>query len=56
MGRVERSREIARRRNRRATLKTLRKAYAEAKTESEKQDIREKVRKISPFAELDTAG
>ncbi len=52
MGRVERGREIARRRNRRVKLQTLRKAYAEAKTESEKADILEKVRKISPFAEV----
>jgi len=52
MGRVERTREIARRRKRRATLKALRKAYAEAKNESEKTDILEKVRQISPFAEL----
>lgn len=52
MGRVERGREIARRRNRRAKLQTLRKAYAEAKTESEKADVLEKVRKISPFAEV----
>ncbi|MCA9075919.1 MAG: hypothetical protein KDA93_12850 [Planctomycetaceae bacterium] len=53
MGRVERSREIARRRSRRAKLTKLRKAYAEAKTESEKTDIQEKVRKLSPLVTLD---
>lgn len=52
MGRVERTREIARRRNRRAKLQTLRKAYANAKTESEKADILAKVQKVSPFAKL----
>ena len=52
MGRVERTREIARRRNRRTKLKTLRQAYREAKTESEKADIQEKLRKVSPFVEL----
>ena len=52
MGRVERTREIARRRKRRVTLQKLRKAYGEAKTESEKADIQAKLRKISPFAVL----
>ncbi|MEZ6145372.1 MAG: DUF6800 family protein [Planctomycetaceae bacterium] len=53
MGRVERSREIARRRTRRAKLTKLRKAYANAKNESEKTDIKEKVRKLSPMVSLD---
>lgn len=52
MGRVERTREIARRRARRAKLKKLRKQYAEAKTESEKADLQEKVRKLSPLVKL----
>jgi len=53
MGRVERTREIARRRIRRVKLKKLRSQYAEAKTESAKADIKEKLRKLSPLASLD---
>ncbi len=53
MGRVERTREIARRRTRRVKLKKLRKQYAEAKTESAKADIKEKLRKLSPLASFD---
>lgn len=53
MGRVERTREIARRRARRTKLKRLRQQYANAKTESEKADLREKVRKLSPLVTLD---
>ncbi|MGD9854536.1 MAG: DUF6800 family protein [Planctomycetaceae bacterium] len=52
MGRVERTREIARRRVRRAKLKKLRGRFAVAKTESEKADLREKVRKISSLVSL----
>jgi hypothetical protein len=52
MGRVERTREIARRRTRRAKLKKLRKKFAQAQTESEKADIRDKVRKMSPMVTL----
>ena len=53
MGRVERTREIARRRSRRAKLKKLRTRYAESKNEGEKAGIEAKVRKISPFAKLE---
>ena len=53
MGRVERTREIARRRVRRVKLKKLRSQYAEAKTESAKADIKEKLRKLSPLASFD---
>ena len=52
MGRVERTREIARRRVRRTKHKKLKRQYANAKNESEKADLVEKVRKISPFVEL----
>lgn len=52
MGRVERTREIARRRNRRVKVQKLRKAFAEAKNESEKADIQQKLRKVSPLVEL----
>jgi len=53
MGRIERSREIARRRARRVKLKKLRHRFANAKTEADKADIRARVRKLSPFAVLD---
>lgn len=53
MGRVERDREIARRRNRRAKLKRLRKQYAQAGDQGKKTEIVAKVRRISPFANLD---
>ena len=52
MGRVERDRELARRRKRREKLKKLRKKYAEAQTPAERAEIEAKVRKISPFAQL----
>ena len=55
MGRVERTRELARRRVRRAKLKKLRKAYKEATDYGKKTEILAKVRKISPFAELGEA-
>lgn len=50
MGRVERSRELARRRTRRTKLRKLRTKYAAAKTETEKAEILAKVRRVSPFA------
>jgi hypothetical protein len=53
MGRIERTREIARRRTRQAKLKKLRKAYAEAKTKDEKAAIQEIVKQTSPFATLE---
>ena len=52
MPRTERGRELARRRTRKAKLKKLRAKYAAAKTDAERQTIFEKVRKISPFAEI----
>ncbi len=55
MGRVERTREIARRRNRRAKLKKLRKRFAAATNQGEKQEILVKARKISPFANIEEA-
>lgn len=53
MGRIERSREIARRRTRRAKLKKLRASFAKAKTGGEKEVLKEKARKVSPFANLE---
>ncbi|QDT39455.1 DUF6800 family protein [Stratiformator vulcanicus] len=52
MPRVERSREIARRRTRRAKLAKLRKKYAEAQTDAERDEIFAKARRISPFVEF----
>lgn len=53
MGRIERDRELARRRKRRSKLKKLREKYAKATTRADKEAIAEKVRKISPFARLE---
>jgi hypothetical protein len=53
MGRVERDRELARRRQRRAKLKKLRLKYREAQNDQERARIVEKVRKISPFVKLE---
>jgi hypothetical protein len=50
MGRIERTREIARRRNRRAKLKKLRKRYANAQSETEKAEILDRIHRVSPFA------
>ncbi len=50
MGRIERTREIARRRTRREKLKKLRGKYAAASSKGEKTEILEKARKISPLA------
>ncbi|MDA0834238.1 MAG: hypothetical protein O2955_10250 [Planctomycetota bacterium] len=55
MGRVERDREIARRRVRRVKLKKLREKYAASKDPDTRAQIAEKVRRISPFASLDVA-
>lgn len=53
MGRVERGREIARRRARRAKLAKLRDKYAKAKNDGEKAELLAKVRKLSPFANFE---
>ena len=53
MGRVERTREIARRRTRRAKIKKLRTKFAAAKNADEKQEIQVKMHKISPFVRLE---
>ncbi|MCA8995625.1 MAG: hypothetical protein KDA80_01520 [Planctomycetaceae bacterium] len=55
MGRIERSRELARQRTRRAKLKKLRAKYAAATSEGEKQAIREKAFRVSPQAVLEDA-
>ncbi|MCA9050894.1 MAG: hypothetical protein KDA89_19285 [Planctomycetaceae bacterium] len=55
MGRVERQREIARRRKRTVKLKKIREKYAKATSESEKAEILAKARRMSPFIELEPA-
>lgn len=55
MPRDERSRELARKRHRRAKLKKLREKYAKASDRAERETIEEKVRKISPFAVLEAS-
>lgn len=52
MGRVERSREIARRRTRRAKLTKIRKKFENAKTDEEKNTLQAKAARISPFVVL----
>ena len=52
MGRIERTREIARRRKRRAKVKKLRKVFASAKTAPEKTEIQTKAQRVSPFVDL----
>ncbi len=53
MGRIERSRELARRRTRRKKLKKLRTKFAEATSDADKQLIVEKVQRVSQFANLE---
>ncbi len=53
MGRIERTRELARNRARRAKLKKIRVKFAAAKTEAEKQALRDKAFRVSPLAVLD---
>ena len=55
MGRMERSRELARQRTRRAKVKKLRAKYAATKNEGEKAEIMAKARKISPFVSFEDA-
>lgn len=55
MGRIERNREIARRRARTAKVKQLRAMYAAAKTDAEKEQLREKLHRVSPFAKFEEA-
>lgn len=53
MGRVERQREIARKRVRRVKLKKLRTKFAAAKSEADKDAIRAKMQRVSPFATVE---
>ena len=53
MGRREKDRELASKRVRKLKLKKYRARYEAAKTPAEKQEIQEKVNKISPFTVLE---
>jgi hypothetical protein len=53
MGRVERQREIARRRKRRVQLTKMRVKYAAATSDTEKAELLAKARRMSPFVELE---
>ncbi|WP_437194431.1 DUF6800 family protein [Planctomicrobium sp. SH527] len=50
MGRIERSREIARRRSRKVKVKKLRARFAVAKNDADKAALVEKLQRVSPFA------
>lgn len=53
MGRVERDREIARRRSRREKLQKLKVKYSKASNEGEKAEIQAKIRRLSPFVKIE---
>ena len=53
MGRVERQRELARRRKRRVQLKKLRVKHAAATSDTEKAELLAKARRMSPFVVLE---
>ena len=53
MGRIERTREIARRRKRKVQLQKLRIRFAAATSESEKSEILAKARRLSSFVTLE---
>ena len=54
MGRVERQRELARRRKRRVQLKKIRTKFAAASSDSEKAELLAKARRMSPFVVLES--
>lgn len=53
MGRVERDRELARRRTRRMKLRKLRSRFRAATDSTEKRMIQQKARKVSPFVNFE---
>ncbi|MCA8986049.1 MAG: hypothetical protein KDA78_00315 [Planctomycetaceae bacterium] len=55
MPRTERDRELSRRRTRKVKLQKLRARYQAVKSDSEKQAILDKARRLSPFIEFETA-
>lgn len=52
MGRIERQRELARRRSRKVKLNKLRAKFAKATDGGTKELILQKVRRISPFLDI----
>lgn len=52
MGRIERQRELARRRSRKVKIQKLRTRFAAAKTDADKAAISDKLFRVSPFAPL----
>ncbi len=56
MPRVERGRELARKRKRKEKLRKYREKFAKATDRAEKEAIIEKVRKISPLMTLEEPG
>ncbi len=52
MGRIERQRELARRRTRRVKVKKLRAKYAAATDQGTKELIIQKMRRVSPLVDL----
>lgn len=52
MGRIERQRELARRRTRKVKMQKLRTRFAAAKTDADKKVIEDKLFRISPFASV----
>ena len=53
MGRVERTRELHRRRHRRAKLKKLRATFKSTADKSKQQEVIQKVKRLSPFVDLE---
>ena len=52
MGRIERQRELARRRTRRVKVKKLRAKYDAATDQGQKELIIQKMRRVSPLVDL----
>ncbi len=52
MGRIERQRELARRRTRRVKVKKLRARFAKATDNTTKEQILAKMRRVSPLVDL----
>lgn len=53
MPRIERDREIARRRQRKVKIQKLVEKYMKATVQADKQTIAQKVRRLSPFYNID---
>ena len=54
MPRTERDRELSRRRSRKVKLKKLRAKYESVKSDSEKEAVLTKARRLSPFIEFES--